>query len=259
MKMLLLAFAFCISARAADLPGEFSLKGDHWTYVDGEFAMSGILLKPAGKGPHPVVLISHGLGGTAESFGMMKAREMVKWGMVCIAPDYTHSAKSMRGAPGEKSSARGPMSNVGASPENIRRAQTCLDLLKAMPEVDATRLAAYGHSMGGFVTIGLAAAGAPLKAAAITGSGVAPAAGAAAPSAVTAEKIRIPFLMLHGGNDTTVRPDQSLALKQVLDRNHVPNHRLIADGQGHPVDQTMRDEVFARIREWFTKNGVLGR
>jgi dienelactone hydrolase len=55
--------------------------------------MEGILLKPKGKGPFPAMLISHGLGGNAQSFGMMKAREMVKWGLVCIAPNYTHTGQ----------------------------------------------------------------------------------------------------------------------------------------------------------------------
>ena len=146
----------------------------------------------------------------------------------------------------------------GASDENLRRARTCLDILRGLPEVDAGRLAAYGHSMGGFVTIGLAATHPEgLKAAAITGSGVAPQDGYAAPSAKTAERIRTPFLMLHGADDTTVRPEQSAALKQVLDRNGVANDRLIADGQGHPIDQTMRDEVFRLVREWFEQHGVL--
>ena len=63
--------------------------------------------------------------------------------------------------------------------------------------------------------------------------------------------------MLHGSNDTTVRPEQSASLKQVLDGNKVINDRRVADGQGHPIDQTMRDEVFRLIREWFTKHGVL--
>lgn len=245
----------------AALRGKFQLEGGRWTYTEGDFTVSGILLKPAGKGPFPAVLISHGLGGSAESFGMTKAREMVTWGCVCIAPDYTHSAKAMGGQPGGKGGAgggaRGQIPNAGASAENIRRARTCLDLLKAMPEVDSTRIAAYGHSMGGFVTIGLAASQAPLKAAAITGSGISPQEGYAAPSTKAAAAVRIPFLMLHGGNDTVVRPEQSLALKQVLDQNKVPNDRLVADGQGHPVDQTMREEVFKLIREWFTKHGVL--
>jgi dipeptidyl aminopeptidase/acylaminoacyl peptidase len=67
----------------------------------------------------------------------------------------------------------------------------------------------------------------------------------------------MPFLMLHGASDTTVRPEQSLELKQVLDRSGVVNDRLIADGQGHPIDQTLRDEVYRLVREWFAKNGVL--
>ncbi|MFO1482990.1 MAG: hypothetical protein U1F71_06435 [Verrucomicrobiaceae bacterium] len=44
-----------------------------------------------------------------------------------------------------------------------------------------------------------------------------------------------------------------------FDASQVPNDRLVADEQGHAIDQTMRDEVFKLIREWFTKQGVLGR
>jgi acetyl esterase/lipase len=224
----------------------FQLDGERWTYRDGDFSMEGILLKPKGKGPFPAILISHGLGGNAQNFGIMKARDMVKWGLVCIAPNYTHTGQG------------GDRAQFGASAENIRRASTCLDLLRTLPEVDSTRLAAYGHSMGGFVTIGLASTKVDaVKAAAVTGSGISPQDGYAAPSAKAAEKIRTPFLMLHGANDNIVRPDQSVALKQVLDANKVPNDRLIADGQGHPIDQTMRDEVFRLLREWFVKQGVL--
>ncbi|WP_395737803.1 prolyl oligopeptidase family serine peptidase [Prosthecobacter sp.] len=224
----------------------FQLDGERWTYRDGDFTMDGIFMKPAGKGPFPAVLISHGMGGNAQAFGGMKAREMVQWGMVCIAPNYTHAGTG-----------GGDRAKFGASAENIRRAQTCLAILRSMPEVDARRLAAYGHSMGGFVTIGLAAT-APegLRAAAITGSGISPQEGYAAPSNAAAEKVRVPFLMLHGGNDSTVRPEQSAALKQVLDKNKVPNDRLVADGQGHPIDQTMREEVFRLVREWFQKQNL---
>ncbi len=226
--------------------GRFQLEGERWTWREGDFTMSGILLKPEGRGSFPAVLISHGLGGSAGSFGLQKAREMVRWGMVCLAPDYTHS-----GAGGDRAA-------FGASEENLRRARTCLEILRGLPEVDASRLAAYGHSMGGFVTISLAASQPEgLKAAAITGSGVAPQDGHPAPSVKTAERIRTPFLMLHGADDTTVRPEQSAALKQALDRSGVANDRLIADGQGHPIDQTMREEVFRLVREWFEQHGVL--
>ncbi len=228
-----------------NLPKGFQLDGQNWTYRDGDFAMDGIFMKPEGNGPFPAVLISHGLGGNAQGFGMMKAREMVQWGMVCIAPNYTHSG------------GMGDRSQWGGSAENLRRARTCLEILRSLSYVDGHRLAGYGHSMGGFVTIGLASTEKDLlKAAAITGSGVSQASGQPAPSADAAKAIRTPFLMLHGANDTTVRPEQSAALKRVLDDQKVPNDRLIADGQGHPIDQTMRDEVFRLVREWFTKNGL---
>jgi dienelactone hydrolase len=258
---------------------QFQLSGEHWTYRDGDFVMNGILLKPEGNGPFPAVLISHGLGGSSESFGLNKAREMVKWGFVCIAPDYTHSAKFLSGArPGAgkagapkggapKAGAAGtnaPRSlppqyaTYGASEENLRRAKTCIELVSKMPEVDAKRIAAYGHSMGGFVTIGLTAKEPDLlKAAACSGSGVAPQDGFPAPSAGKAEKIRTPFLMLHGSVDNTVRPSQSEQLKEVLDKNKVPNERHVFEGENHPIDQTKREEVFRLIRAWFTKCGVL--
>lgn len=234
--------------QAVSAPAGLKRDGERWTFREGDFEISGVLMKPAGKGPFPGVLISHGLGGSSESFGRQKASEMVRWGMVCIAPDYAHTRNAT------------DRSQFGASPENLRRAAVCLEILRQMPEVDADRLAAYGHSMGGFVTIGLAAQGPKgLKAAAITGSGIAPQNGFPAPSAAVAAKVRTPFLMLHGANDTTVRPEQSLALKNVLNASGVANDRLIADGQGHPIEQTMREEVFRLVREWFVTNGVLTR
>jgi acetyl esterase/lipase len=241
----------------------FQLDGQRWTYRDGDFAMSGILLKPEGQGPFPAVLISHGLGGSAESFGLNKAREMVKWGFVCVAPDYTHTRTARSNGPkADKSEPASPRGGThppdyGASTENIRRARTCLELVSKMPEVDAKRLFAYGHSMGGFVTIGLAAS-APdlLQAAAITGSGIAPREGFPAPSAASAEKIRTPFLMLHGSADAVVRPQQSVALKAVLDLHGVPNQRRVLENAGHPIDQSHREEVFAEVKGWFAEHGA---
>jgi acetyl esterase/lipase len=262
----------------ASVPEGFHLQGERWTYRNGDLLMNGILIKPDGKGPFPAVLISHGLGGSSEGFGLPKAREMVKWGFVCIAPDYTHSAKfnagGRRGAPGPgapRDASKAPPSggnakrgmprdyvDYGASEENIRRAKTCLELLSKMSEVDTQRLAAYGHSMGGFVTIGLAAKEPKLlKAAAISGSGVAARDGFPAPSAARTGAIRTPFLMLHGSLDNVVGPQQSADLQAILDKNQVPNDRKVFEGENHPIDQTKRDEVFAAIRDWFEQHGVL--
>ncbi len=261
------------SPRSSPVPG-FRIDGERWTWGTGVEEVSGILVKPEGKGPFPAILISHGLGGSAESFGLKHAREFVKMGFVCIAPDYTHNARAAQAmregrghADGPPATGAGagvppgrsrPYGDFGASDENLRRARLCIDALRAMPEVDPKRIAAFGHSMGGFVTIGLAASATNLlAAAAITGSGIAPQEGYAAPSAAATQRIRTPFLMIHGANDTTVRPAQSESLKAILDRNGVPNERRVFPGEAHNLDRTVQAEVYGAIRAWFARNGVL--
>lgn len=78
---------------------------------------------------------------------------MPKWGLVCIGPAYAHAGMG------------GDRATFGASPENLKRAAICLDILGKQPYVDAKRIAAYGNSMG--ATIGLAASDTRLKAPAI--------------------------------------------------------------------------------------------
>lgn len=233
------------TATAKELPG-FKLDGERWTYKDDAVTMEGILLKPQGDGPFPAILISHGKGGSAQGFGLPKAKEMARWGFVCIAPNYTHAGKD------------GVKGSDGASDENLRRAARCLDILESFPSVDKMRLAAYGHSMGGFVTIGLAGT-APdrLRAIGITGSGISPKAGFPAPPPELAGKVRAPCLILHGSKDSTVRPEQSQQLKDLLDKNKVAAERVVFDGEGHPIDQTKREEVYKLLQDWYTKHGVL--
>lgn len=224
----------------------FTLDGERWTWKEAERSFGGILVKPPGDGPFPAILISHGLGGSAEGFGRPKAKEMAGWGLVCIAPDYTHAGKG------------GDRTTFGASEENLKRAQICLDRLATLPYVDKSRIAAYGNSMGGFLTIALAAREPErLKAAMITAGGVAPKAGGAAPSEDTASKIKLPFLILHGSTDTTVRPEQSARLKELLDAAKTPNERQVWDGVGHALHQQKADEVYAKLKDWLRTHGVL--
>jgi len=242
---LLLAAAFLGSAAPQAPPG-FKLDGDRWTTSDAPRSLKGILLKPAGNGPFPALLISHGMGGSAETFSRRKAQDFVKWGFVCVATDYTHV------------DGKGDRKEFGASAENIARAKVCLDLLAGLPYVDAKRVAAYGNSMGAFLTIGLAAALPDrIAAAAITAGGVNPVPGFPAPPVDDVAKIRAPFLILHGSADTTVPPERSLLLKEALDRIPVANERKIFDGVGHNLHQEKAEEVRAAMKEWFLKKGVL--
>ena len=196
---------------------DFQLNGEQWTCTVEGKPLRGVLLKPEGNGPFPAIIMSHGLGGNAQGIALSKGREFVKWGFVCIATDYTHAGPvGLRGGsdtpqpppgkgigPGDarRNLAGVDFSQAGARPENIRRALACLEILRQQPYVDSQRIAAYGHSMGAFVTIALAAA-APdkLAAAAITSGGILTTQGhtAAAPTTDVASKVRTPFLILQG-------------------------------------------------------------
>ncbi|OPZ09056.1 MAG: esterase [candidate division BRC1 bacterium ADurb.BinA364] len=136
----------------------------------------------------------------------------------------------------------------------MRRAAKCLDILESLPYVDKERLCAYGNSMGAFLTVALAAQYPErLKAIAITAGGVS----LGLATAEQCEKIKAPAIIFHGSADGTVPPDRSEQLQTILDKNGVPNERIVFDGIGHNAHADKADEVYAAMREWFQKNGVL--
>jgi acetyl esterase/lipase len=224
---------------------DFRVERERWTAtVDGR-PLSGILLKPPGAGPFPAVIISHGLGSGAEQFGLLHARQMVQWGVVCIGTNYTHAAREMQTV---------DRSEYGGSEENVRRAAACLEILRALPEVDSRRIAAYGHSMGSFVTLGLAATQPEvLTAVAISGGGTA----LHLASEAHCAKIRAPVLIVHGQQDRVVPPERSARLKSVLDAQRVPNERHVLEGVNHNIHQEQPEALLRLLNEWFKQHGVL--
>ncbi|MDR1157754.1 MAG: dienelactone hydrolase family protein [Oscillospiraceae bacterium] len=233
-------------------PAGFAITGDMesangagWTYkstdTDVEYDMNGILLKPEGEGPFPAVIISHGGGGNAYAYSLAIAQEMVKWGLVCIAPNYTHA-----GAP---YNAGKPSGGSMASEANLLRAHKALDILSGLDFVDMSRVALHGHSMGAYLTGGLAAAY-PLdfKVASHTAGGIDKANG------VDVSKIKTPYQSHHGTSDTVV----PLATGQEFDAalEGITEHELYTyEGQQHN-DVRYDSGMFARVRAWYAKYGM---
>ncbi|HEV8245121.1 MAG TPA: hypothetical protein VGP93_05110, partial [Polyangiaceae bacterium] len=174
-----------------------SVEGARFTYVstddDVEYDLEGILVEPSGDGPFPAAVISHGKGGTPVGYSLKIAQVMVTWGVVGIGVQYTH-------APDDASL---PAGDDGASDANIERAHKAYQLLQCLPEVDTSRIAAHGHSMGAFVTGQLLGTypGAFLVAS-HTAGGVSP--GPNATQQEVAEQIITPYQLHHGDMDTTV-------------------------------------------------------
>lgn len=252
LRMMFCCFAAMDSASAQTLPG-FARTGETWSYDpgDGGPVITGVLSTPATNGPLPAILISHGKGGSATGFSLPKAHVMTNWGAVCIGPNYTHTNNSNL------------PENEGWCPENSRRARACLAILASLGYVNTNRIAAYGNSMGAFVTAGLCGqVSNQIHVAAITAGGAAGTTDTnyAAPATQEVQGVRAPFLMLHGTADTTVPPAQSVTLQSILTSNAVPTGRILFDGIGHDLhnNPATQDEVYEEIREWFSQWGLFG-
>ena len=237
----------------------FNWSGTNFTYTDSQRAFSGIMLKPAGSGPFPAVIINHGAGGTATGYSLMKAREMSPWGLVCIAPTLTHVAGGETNPP-----------NMGHCPENIARAVACADVLAGLGYVDTNRIAVFGHSMGAFATIGDAAAlSNRVRTAIISAGGVIPDSGGttnAAPTVTEASPARTPFLMFHCDADPIVPAARSQLFQQMLNSNGVANLRVIYSSNSIPnqsnwhnihQDPTINADVLTNTFQWLQSRGVL--
>src|SRR4051794_297782 len=230
-----------------------SAAGATWTLdgtLDGTSVhLQGILLKPRGRGPFPAVVLSHPAGGTAQSYGRALGAVMRKWGLVCIATDYTHA----RGAGMEAS---GTLLEQGASPENVFRAHAAVTVLARLGYVDARRVAAHGHSMGAFVTIAFVAAyPGDVRVASHTAGGVLldvlHAQGMPAPSVAQARRIKTPYQWHHGLRDFVV--------PFLLDRRFDAVLKAPHEGHLYPrlTHATVAEnpEVLARIRTWYAAHG----
>jgi dienelactone hydrolase len=253
LKILLsgiIATALVTGLRAQSLPG-LTVTNNNFTYTAPDGLVTGIIRMPTGSGPFPAVLISHGKGGTAGNFSLQHANILVGWGFACIGPSYTHEGSTVN-----------PPDNEGYCPENSRRARRAIEILASAPNVDMSRLALFGHSMGSFITGGLAGEiPAQIKAACISAGGTAGLAdpGFASPTIQEVQAITAPFLMFHGTEDNTVFPSQSVNLQNILTGNGISNKRLLYQGIDHDIASATvkRTDIHAIMRAWFTRHGVL--
>jgi dienelactone hydrolase len=231
-----------------------SASGATWTLtgtLDGTAVdLQGILLKPRGHGPFPAVVLSHGAGGDAQSYSHEVGVLMRPWGMVCIAPNYTHA----RGGP---PGARGSLLQQGASQANAFRAHAAVTVLARLGYVDTSRVAAHGHSMGAFVTTAFVAAyPGDVRVASHTSGGVLLDAvhhdGMPIPSVAQARRIRTPYQWHHGLLDYAVPFLLDKRLDSVLEGPH--------EGYLYPrlkhAEVATDPQVLARVRAWYAAHGM---
>jgi dienelactone hydrolase len=239
----------------------FALTGDPtgangatWTYrtTSGSTSwdLQGILFKPAGNGPFPAVIVSHGAGGNANGYSRSIARTMVAWGLVVIATNYTHAGGVPVGSPGTAA-------EPGASTANVARARQLVEILRGLGYVDTNRLALHGHSMGAFVTSGVLSAHPDVfRAASHTAGGSRPdTVSGAAPTDSQVAAIRTPYQLHHGDNDMVVPLASDQRLASVLAGRSVIHELHVYAGADHD-DVSQNAMVLDRVRAWFAATGI---
>ncbi len=191
-------------------------------YRDGETLLEGFLCYDESQaGPRPTVLINHAWSGRDE-FVERKARRLAWQGYACLALD--NFGKGRRGSTNEECSALiAPFMKDRAL--LLKRLKAGLAAARAMPIVDAPRIAVIGFCFGGLCALDLARANADIR-------GAVSIHGLLGPSGLTEPKIRPKVLMLHGFDDPMAPPEDLLAVASEFTTAQ-------ADWQLHAYGQTV--------------------
>jgi dienelactone hydrolase len=190
-------------------------------YRCGETSLRGYLaLDENAAGKRPGVAVFHEGLGLGE-FAMERARRLAGLGYVALAAD-------MFGDRRQATNLQEVATLVGglrAEPEELRaRGRAALDMLAALPQVDAGRLAAIGFCFGGSVVLELARAGADLKAV-VSFHGVLTTKMPAQPGQMKAS-----VLVCTGVDDPLAPPEQVADFKNEMRTGGVKDWQVIAYG-----------------------------
>lgn len=122
--------------------------------------LTGELACPAGPGPHPAVMVMHNALGLGDHMREVAGR-LAAQGYVALATDMYGTDID----PSDPMAAGAYYDHLKKVPEKLRdRMRAWLDLLSAMPDVDADRIAAIGYCFGGYCVLELVRSGADVKA-----------------------------------------------------------------------------------------------
>jgi dipeptidyl aminopeptidase/acylaminoacyl peptidase len=244
------------------------------TAPDG-YPVPGWVVKPAGDGPHPVLLMIH--GGPFTQYGWRVFDEA----QVYAGAGYAVVMGNPRGSSGYgESHGRAVIGNVGEV-----SATDLLALLDAAlagdPSLDAGRVGVLGGSHGGFMTTWLAAHHGERFQAAVseravnaidsfTGSsdigwffaddlyGPDPDRQATQSPLNHADKIDIPMLIIHSEQDWRCPVEQAQRLFVALKHRGTPVEMLLFPGEGHELSRSgkprHRVARFEAILDWWSRH-----
>jgi dienelactone hydrolase len=189
-------------------------------YICDDANLRGYLAWNEGGAEQPGVLVFHEGLGLGE-FAMERARRLADLGYVAFAADMFGDRRQANNLQEVATLVGG----LRAEPEKLRsRGRAALSTLAALPQVDASRMAAIGFCFGGSVVLELAREGADLKAV-VSFHGV-------LSTKLPAEsgRVKASVLVLTGADDPLAPPDQVLAFEDEMRGAAVRDWQVVSYG-----------------------------
>jgi pimeloyl-ACP methyl ester carboxylesterase len=104
------------------------------------------LTRPPGQGPHPVLVLAHGLGANHSMSLSRYERHFARAGIATVGFDYRYLGAS-GGTPRQRLSLRRHRQDIAAA----------ISFVRTVPEIDANRVALWGTSLGAMHVLRVAA------------------------------------------------------------------------------------------------------
>ncbi len=202
-----------INSASLSFPADPVMKQGSFTsaafpYMEGSTALEGFIASPTTPGKHPAVLVIHDWNGQ-DDYEAGRAKQLAAMGYVGVAIDV-YGKRVRPKTPAESGAEAGKY----YTDRDLfrRRLQAAFDAVKALPNVDTSKMAAIGYCFGGGGVLEMARMGLPLKGVASFHGGF------KTDKPAQAGMVKAKVLIQHAlGDPASPRADQEALLKELTD------------------------------------------
>jgi carboxymethylenebutenolidase len=208
------------------------------TYPSGSKSVTVEYFAPARPGKYPAVVLLYGSGGLEQATGSVFrgiASTLASRGYVALIPHYFEKTDHVLGQPIRQGEYESWMEAVNDA----------IEYAAGRPEVDPTRFAMMGYSMGSGLAMARATRDPRIKA-------VASCSGAYPP--IKPNKKLPPLLILHGSKDKSTPIDYVNKYVEALKEQEMPHAVHIYNGMGHNFDVPRFEDATRRSVAFFDKH-----